>query len=191
MRTNNFKRLGIFFLILFTCLGISCCRTAKNEVVKEKIAQEKKEIKQETIDSEIINDEKFSEQKSIVDEWKFFWETYGISYNGTSAEDEFEVIKTETGYKFKGKGTFNSSTENKNTTETNTTETDKLLQEQKKENSDYYISDELFEESSTKTKEHTDQSTGFNWNFTVVLAIVVVVALFLLYRYIKTKAGGI
>lgn len=188
MKTNILKRLGLFILILILCIGVSNCRTAKNNVVKE-ISKENTEIRnQQIIDSLVSINIIKSEGNASADHWKSYFENYNISYIGLSADDSFSIIKTDSSYQFQGKGTFTSNTTNQATEAKS--ETNNTLNHQEEtainsaSNQDYSYQHYNYD----KTKQHEDSSSGFNWSFTLVLSVLVVVALYLAYRFYLRKA---
>jgi len=171
------------FIALFFLFSFYGCRTSKNSVVKEKITIEKSGLKINKIDStaEVIKDVQMKEFDSKS--WVEVSNDFDFTFNGQNNEDLFEVIKTDNGYQFKGKGsaTYKGSETKKdliNSTENSSFEN---LQTNIKSNSKLKL---LSKENQSKTdKSKINKSTGFNLNFTILSIVIGSVALVLLWKF--------
>lgn len=185
MKKSSLHRIGLFISILLILFTLSNCRTAKTQVEKMKEDFKKAEFVKYKHDS-ISTIEKLKSIEILKeDTWKEFWNIYEVNFTGDSNEDEFEIIKTDEGYKFKGKGTAaiknnSNSGQNKSIDSESEKQTNNVLI-----NSESEKKDEVKQSSSTINKSKTSTSTGFNWNFTIVIIVAVAVGLYLTYRYIK------
>lgn len=173
-------KLLYIFLSLFLIIG---CRTSKSVVEKHKESFSKEEFQLNKFDSvsKIIKDN-FS-LKVDSSNWKEVSNQFDFTFKGESNEDEFEFIKTDNGFKFKGKGTATykgSSNYGDSTTIKNKTE-------QINENSDIKkneVNQSKVDESKSKVdKNKENKSTGFNWNFTILLIVIGSVVLILLWKF--------
>ena len=187
MQRSIIKRIGLFITVLFTFFLISNCRTSKNEVVKEKIQINKEKIQINKIDStaKVIKNNKILESDSIS--WNNFFKDYTINYNGVSNEDSFEVIRTDQGFRFQGKGnaTLKEQT-NKSDSINNKVKSEEINEDvniKSDSKSEYNLDEDYF----SKDKHHEDSSSGFNWNFTIILIIVICLSIYLFYRHLKSK----
>ena len=114
-----------------------------------------------------------------------------VSFNGLSNDDIFEFQFTDNGFIAKGKGSINQKTETNKKDSISNNKVDESLKEnstvQKNE-----INQNTVDESKLKIdKNKQNQSTGFNWNFTIVIIVGVIVSLVLLWKFglpkIKSK----
>ncbi|MGV0828280.1 hypothetical protein ACTS9C_05200 [Empedobacter brevis] len=172
-------KLLYIFLSLFLIIG---CRTSKNIVEKSKESISKSEIKLNKVDSITKIDKLNKIDNSFQSQFSDYKEKLDISFNGLSNDDSFELTFTENGFKVKGKGSVNQKTEiNKKDSSANN-KVDEVL----KENSEVRkneINQSKIEESKSKVdKKKENKSTGFNWNFTIVLVVGVVVSLVLFWK---------
>lgn len=185
MKSGFKSKIGNIFCFLSLLLLVSFygCRTSKNSVIKEKVSIEKSDLKIEKFDSisKIVKDNFLLKIDSSS--WKEASSQFDFTFSGESNEDEFEFIKTENGYKFKGKGTVNykgsekskDSAKIQNQTEITNEKTDV------KKNGTTEIKSE---ENQTKIdKDKENKTVGFNWNFTILLIVLGVTSLILLWKF--------
>lgn len=173
-------KLLCIFLSLFLIIG---CRTSKNIVEKSKESISKSEMKLNKVDSVAKVDKinKITNFDSIT--WSNYFNQYEISYSGTTTDDFGTLEKTENGFKFSGKlnvslkGSENKgdSVRLKEQTE-NTSENTSI-----KSNSKIELKSN--ESKSKVDKKKENKSTGFNWNFTIVLIVGVVFSLVLFWKF--------
>lgn len=173
-------KLFCIFLSLFLIIG---CRTSKNIVEKSKESISISEIKLNKADSvaKVSKTNKITNFDSIY--WYNYFNQYDISYSGTSADDFGILEKTENGFKFSGKLNVSlKGSESKG---------DSIKLKQQSENMNENISvksNSKTESSSKKSESKVDKkkeikSTGFNWNFTIVLIVGIVVSLVLFWKF--------
>lgn len=183
MRKNNKLRIGLFLAILFVFAIIFNCRTAKSSVTKEKVSIEKSELKIDKFDSvsKIVKDNFLLKIDSSS--WKEVSNQFDFTFSGESNEDEFEFIKTENGYKFKGKGTVNykGSEKSKDSTKIYNQKENVNEKTDVRKNGTTEIKSK---ENQTKIdKNKQNKSVGFNWNFTIILIVGLVVSIVGFYVY--------
>lgn len=173
-------KLIYIFLSLFLIIG---CRTSKNIVEKSKESSSKSEIKLNKVDSivKIAKTNKITNFDSIT--WSNYFNIYDISYFGTSADDFGTLEKTENGFKFSGKLNVSlKGSESKG-------DSIKLKEQSENMNENTSIKSNLKTElKSNESKSNVDKkkenkSTGFNWNFTILIIIIGLVALVLLWKF--------
>ncbi|WP_276679772.1 hypothetical protein [Empedobacter brevis] len=173
-------KLLYIFLSLFLIIG---CRTSKNVVEKSKESISKSEIKLNKVDSvaKIIKSNKITNLDSIT--WSNYFNQYDISYSGTSTDDFGTLEKTENGFKFSGKLNVSlKGSESKG-------DSIKLKEQSENINENTSIKSNSKAESSSKKseskvdKKKVNKSTGFNWNFTIVLVVGIVVSLVLFWKF--------
>ncbi|HAR71847.1 MAG TPA: hypothetical protein DCR77_00355 [Flavobacteriaceae bacterium] len=173
-------KLLYIFLSLFIILG---CRTSKNIVEKSKESISKSEIKINKVDSVVKIDKLTKIDNSFQSQLSDFKEKLDISFNGLSNDDEFEFKFTENGFTAKGKGSVNQKTETNKKDSTVNNKVDETF----KENSDIKkneVNQNKVDESKSKVdKKKENKSTGFNWNFTIVLIIIGTVAVILFWKF--------
>ncbi|WP_312552865.1 hypothetical protein [Empedobacter brevis] len=167
------------FLSLFLIIG---CRTSKNVVEKSKESTSKSEIKLNKVDSvaKVIKTNNITNFDSIT--WSTYFNQYDISYSGTSTDDFGTFEKTENGFKFSGK--LNVSLKGSES------KSDSSKLKEQSENIKEYISvksNSKTELQSNESKSKVDKSkenksNGFNWNFTIILIVGVVVSLVLFWK---------
>ena len=173
------KQLCIF-LSLFLIIG---CRTSKSVVEKHKESLSKEEIQLNKFDSVTKIDKLNKIDNSFQSQWSEFWNKYDASFNGLNNEDTFELTFTENGFTAKGKGSVNLKSEINKKDSTTNNKVDETIKEnsfvQKKE-----VNQNKVEESKSKVdKKKESNSTGFNWNFTILLIVGIVVSLFLFWKF--------
>lgn len=170
-------------LALFFICSFYGCRTSKSSLFKESISIDKSDIKINKIDSvaDIVRDLQSKEFNS-----KNLFEVsndFDFTFNGQNNEDLFEVIKTDNGYQFKGKGSATykgSETKKKLTKSTENSSFENSLSNIKSNSKLEHLS----KENQSKTdKSKINKSTGFNLNFTILLIIIGSVALVLLWKF--------
>ncbi|WP_353166459.1 hypothetical protein [Empedobacter brevis] len=150
---------------------------------KSKESVSKSDIKINKIDSiaKVIKTNKITDFDSIT--WSNYFNQYDISYSGTAVDDFGTFEKTENGFKFSGKLNVSlKGSESKG---------DSLKLKEQIEN----INENTSIKSNSKTelksnesksivdKKKENKSTGFNWNFTIVLIIIGSVTLILLWKF--------
>ena len=173
-------KLLYIFLSLFLIIG---CRTSKNIVEKSKESISKSEIKLNKVDSvaKIIKSNNITNFDSIT--WSNYFNQYDISYSGTATDDFGTLEKTENGFKFSGKLNVSlKGSENKG-------DSIRLKEQSENMNENTSIkSNSKTELISNESKSNVDKkkeikSTGFNWNFTIVLIVGIVVSLVLFWKF--------
>ncbi|WP_312922505.1 hypothetical protein [Empedobacter brevis] len=173
-------KLLYIFLSLFLIIG---CRTSKNIVEKSKESISKSEIKLNKVDSvaKVDKTNKITNFDSIT--WSNYFNQYDISYSGTSADDFGTLEKTENGFKFSGKLNVTlKGSESKG-------DSIKLKEQSENMNENISVKTNSKTESSSKKseskvdKKKENKSTGFNWNFTILLIIIGSIALVLFWKF--------
>ncbi|WP_353163664.1 hypothetical protein [Empedobacter brevis] len=173
-------KLLYIFLSLFLIIG---CRTSKNIVEKSKESFSKSEIKINKVDSITKIDKLNKIDNSFRRQFSDYKEKLDISFNGLSNEDTFELTFTENGFKAKGKGSVNQKTEiNKKDSSANN-KVDEVLKENSEVRKNEVNQSKIEESKSKVDKKKENKSTGFNWNFTIVLVVGVVVSLVLFWKF--------
>ncbi|MGV0854755.1 hypothetical protein ACTS9E_04065 [Empedobacter brevis] len=131
--------------------------------------------------AKVIKTNKITDFDSIT--WSTYFNQYDISYSGTSTDDFGTFEKTENGFKFSGKLNVSmKGSESKG---------DSVKLKEQSEN----IKEDISVKSNSKTelksneskskvdKKKVNKSTGFNWNFTIVLVFGIVVSLVLFWKF--------
>jgi hypothetical protein len=94
---------------------LSSCRTSKKSIEKSRIEIDRKEIKINKVDSSISVQKNNVLSKVDSLSWSNYMKELNFYFNGLDNNDELEIIKTDNGWKFKGKGFINGkSTDKKN-----------------------------------------------------------------------------
>ncbi|SHL01953.1 hypothetical protein SAMN05443634_105145 [Chishuiella changwenlii] len=109
----NYRIAMLISLLIVFCL--SSCRTSKKSIEKSRIEFEKNEVKKNNVDSSVLiqKDDALNKVDSLS--WSNYMKELNFSFNGVNNNDELEIIKTDNGWKFKGKGFINGkSTDKKN-----------------------------------------------------------------------------
>ena len=186
-KVDTFKRIGLFIAILFTLFLLSC-RTSKNEVVKDKVRIEVEKIQINKIDSvsDVIKNNNILESDSIS--WNNFFKDYTINYNGVSNEDSFEVVITDQGFRFQGKGNAVLKKQISKSDSVTTKKITEVINEFVNINSNSENKIKLDSISKIKEVQKENTSKGFNFNFTIVIIIVVIVLIYFIYRYYLRKS---
>lgn len=170
-------------LALFFICSFYGCRTSKNSVVKEKNTIEKSGLKINKIDStaEVIKDVQMKEFDSKS--WVEVSNDFDFTFNGQNNEDLFEVIKTDNGYQFRGKGsaTYKGSETKKDLI--NSTENSSFENSQTNIKSNSKLEHISNEKESKIDKTKKNKTTGFNLNFTILSIVIGSVALVLLWKF--------
>lgn len=173
-------KLLCIFLSLFLIIG---CRTSKNIVEKSKESISKSEIKLNKVDSvaKIIKSNNITNFDSIT--WSNIMNQYDISYSGTAVDDFGTFEKTENGFKFSGKLNVSlKGSESKGDSVRLKEQTENINENTSiKSNSNNELKSN--ESKSKVDKKKENKSAGFNWNFTIVLVVGVVVSLVLLWKF--------
>lgn len=173
-------KLLYIFLSLFLITG---CRTSKNIVEKSKESISKSEMKLNKVDSVAKVDKTNKIDNSFQSQFSDYKEKLDISFNGLSNEDSFELTFTENGFKVKGKGSVNKKTEiNKKDSSANN-KVDKVLKDNSEVRKNEVNQSKIEESKSNVDKKKENKSTGFNWNFTILIIIIGLVALVLLWKF--------
>lgn len=173
-------KLLYIFLSLFIILG---CRTSKNIVEKSKESISKSEIKINKVDSivKIAKTNKITNFDSIT--WSNYFNQYDISYSGTATDDFGYLEKTENGFKFTGKLNVSLKGSESKGDSIKLKEQSASINENTSIKSNSKNELKSNESKSKVDKKKENKSTGFNWNFTIVLIVCVVVSLVLLWKF--------
>lgn len=173
-------KLLYIFLSLFLIIG---CRTSKNIVEKSKESSSKSEIKLNKVDSvaKVDKTNKITNLDSIT--WSNYFNLYDISYSGTTTDDFGTLEKTENGFKFTGKlNVALKGSESKGNSIKLKEQSDNInVNTSIKSNSKAELKSN--ESKSKVDKKKEIKSTGFNWNFTIVLIVGIVVSLVLFWKF--------
>ncbi|VDH16698.1 Uncharacterised protein [Algoriella xinjiangensis] len=182
---RNIISVTTMFMALLLLIIAYGCRTSKSVIEKHKESFHKSELKINKIDSvsKILKTNKITNFDSIG--WSNYLKQYDISYNGTTLEDFGTIELTDKGWKFSGKVNVNLKENSnygdfatiKNQTE-NINESTDIKSDSKNEN-------KVDESKSKVDKDKENQSTGFNWNFTIVLIVGVIFIIYLIYNKFK------
>lgn len=180
---RNIVSATTMFIALLLLVSSYGCRTSRSTVEKSKEIINKSELKINKIDSvsKVIKTNKITNFDSIS--WNNYFKQYDISYNGTTLEDYGTIEKTDKGWRFTGKVNVNlkgsenkGDSINKTVQSENINEVANIKSNSKKQN-------QVDESKSKVDKKKENKSTGFNWNFTIVLIIIGSVALFLFWKF--------
>ena len=183
MRVKSTIENVLCFVVMLLLISFYGCRTSKNIVEKSKESFSKSEIKLNKVDSvaKVSKTNKITNFDSIT--WYNYFNQYDISYSGTSADDFGTLEKTENGFKFTGKlNVALKGSESKG-------DSIKLKEQSENINENTSIkSNSKTELKSNESKSNVDKkkenkSTGFNWNFTIVLIVGIVVSLVLFWKF--------
>lgn len=171
------------FLALFLVVISYGCRASKSTVEKHKESFSKEEFQLNKFDSISKIDKLNKIDNSFQSQWSDFKQKLDISFNGLSNDDEFEFKFTENGFTAKGKGSINQKTETNKKDSTANNKVDKILKENSTIQKNETNQNKVDESKSKVDKKKENKSTGFNWNFTIVLIVGVVVSLVLLWKF--------
>lgn len=159
------------------------CRTSKNTVEKHKESFSKEDVQINKFDSVSKIDKINKIDNSFQTQWSEFWNKYDASFNGLTNEDTFELTFTENGFTAKGKGSVNLKSESNKKDSITSNKVDEIFKESSDIRKNEVNQNKVDESKSKVDKKKENKSTGFNWNFTIVLIVGVVVSLVLLWKF--------
>jgi len=182
---NHRKIISVTTMLIALLLLISVygCRTSKNIVEKSKESIIKSEIKTNKVDSIVKIDKLIKIDNSFQSKQSEFKHKYDISFNGLTNDDVFEFQLTENGFTAKGKGSVNNKSEINKKDSTLNNKIDSFINEKTSVKSDSKNQNKINESKFKADKFKENKSTGFNWNFTIILIIGIVVALILFWKF--------
>ncbi len=171
------------FIALLLLVSFYGCRTSKSVVEKHKESFSKEELQINKFDSVSKIDKLTKIDNSLQSQWSEFKQKLDISFNGLSNEDTFELTFTENGFTAKGKGSVNLKSESNKKDSITSNKVDEIFKESSDIRKNEVNQNKVDESKSKVDKKKENKSTGFNWNFTIVLIVGVVVSLVLLWKF--------
>jgi hypothetical protein len=180
---RNIISAATMFIVLMLLVSSYGCRTSKSTVEKQKESFSMEELQINKFDSVSKIDKLKKIDNFFKSQQTDFKQKLDVSFNGLSNDDIFEFQFTDNGFIAKGKGSINQKTETNKKDSISNNKVDESLKEnstvQKNE-----INQNTVDESKFKIdKNKQNQSTGFNWNFTILLTIIGSMVLFLFWKF--------
>lgn len=180
---RNLISLTTMFMALLLLIIAYGCRTSKSVIEKHKESFSKEELQINKFDSVSKINKLKNIDNSFQSQQTDFKQKLDISFNGLNNDDEFEFKFTENGFIAKGKGSINQKTETNKKDSISSNKVDEIFKESSDIRKNYVNQNKVDETNSKVDKNKENKSTGFNWNFTILLIVIGSMALILLWKF--------